>query len=100
MKAVHTILGIALILVAACASDSRDTLPPVFPDQKEPPEVVAPEASRGVVASPSTRTFHRPDCPEAAKIDPRTREFFATPYAALDKGFEPCDYCEPLKGWQ
>ena len=100
MKAVHWILLTGLLLVAACASQTPDTLPPVFPDQKEPPEVVSPDAPRGFVADPKTMIFHRVDCPEAEKLDPRTREFFTSPYAALNDGYEPCTYCEPLKGWR
>jgi len=102
MHAVHRFLPALLLLaLAGCSSSSPADLPVVFPhgggaadEEYEPP------TPRGVVANPADMTFHRPDCPDCEKIEGRLKEFYATPYKALNEGYSPCDYCEPLAGWR
>jgi hypothetical protein len=93
------VLTVAIALVAACAAD-RSPLPDL--DLRyEPPAPRAPrEPEGGFLGSPADRRFHRTDCPRTAEIDPARREFWASPYEALDAGYSPCPECEPMLGWR
>lgn len=43
----------------------------------------------------NTRRFHRPDCPDAARIAPENVVRLADRAACFDAGFEPCRNCKP-----
>ena len=55
---------------------------------------------KGFVGDAGALKLHRADCPRVKDCEPADRVFFVTPWPALNEGYEPCDYCEPLKGWK
>jgi len=46
-------------------------------------------------ADPKYGNFHRPDCPEVAKINPDRLVVFKSAREALAGGFAPCSHCMP-----
>jgi hypothetical protein len=66
---------------------------------RDPADADPPRPS-GYIADPEKRFFHRLDCPEAKKVQPSIRRFYLTPFDALNEGYAPCEYCEPMAGWK
>ncbi len=89
-------------MVACGSSPERDDLPPLFPTPEPPDDTgaVAPAMPEGFLADPETRYFHRMDCPRAESIKPNLRQYYVSPYEALNEGYAPCEYCNPLNGWR
>lgn len=101
MRKVRGILLLAVLLAGpACPTTAPGELPGLFPEPPPAGDGAVPSRPDGFVADPSTAIFHRLDCPRAAEIDPATRRFFVTPWEALNEGYAPCGYCEPLAGWR
>ena len=103
----HSVQRIPLILLLLCCatacSSSSDVeyFPPIAPDAPtvQEPEGVDPARPSGYIADPKNRYFHRLDCPYAKEVKPSIRQFYLTPYDALNEGYAPCDYCDPMSGW-
>ena len=92
-----------VLLTAACGSSSDlDHLPLIAPEPPavQDPEGVEPAHPSGYIADPETKYFHRMDCPDAREVKPSIRQFFVTPFDALNAGYAPCEYCEPMSGWK
>ena len=103
----------ALLAFAACASE-RAELPPDWGRGLKPTKAadsntdtedevyVEPRAHtpRGCVGNPDDRVFHRVDCPHVKAVSESDRKFFVTPFDALNEQYHPCEYCEPLAGWE
>ncbi len=53
-----------------------------------PPENLYP-------SDPKYGNFHRPGCDESAKIEPERKISFENRDLAFEKGFAPCDKCQP-----
>ena len=105
VKMVQMILLVAVLFsFPGCASSKRIELPPEWgqegPSEPTDEEEAEPQTPRGCVGDPQTLTFHRVDCPHVEKVDRSTRKFYVTPFAALNDRYHPCDYCEPLSGWE
>ena len=90
------------LLAAACGSpDVPDYLPPIVPNrQPQDAPHVEPARPSGYIGDPVNKYFHRIDCPEAEEVKPSIRQFFLTPFDALNEGYAPCGYCDPMSGWR
>jgi len=107
MVEVHRIVVLLLIalLLPACGSSRAvefESEPPMRGPEVQPVDDSGRETPlpKGFVADAATRIIHRADCPKVNDAKPADRVFYVTPGPALNEGYEPCDYCEPLKGWQ
>ena len=104
----RTVQRIPLILLLLCcaagcsSSNDADYLPLVRPNRPPPedPEDATPALPSGYIANPEDKNFHRLDCPDAKKAKPSIRQFYVTPFEALNAGYRPCKYCEPMSGWE
>jgi hypothetical protein len=97
------VILLLVLLVAACGStQNEDDLPLIVPEPAKVNESDLVPAARpsGYIADPVGMYFHRLDCPKAAEVKPSLRQFHANPYDALNEGFSPCEYCEPMAGWK
>jgi hypothetical protein len=104
MRSVRRILrfGLLLLFLAACgSSDVPEYLPPITPEKptQESPGV-EPARPSGYIGDPGSRRFHRLDCPEAKEVKASIRQFYLTPFDALNEGYAPCEYCDPMSGWK
>lgn len=50
-----------------------------------------------VVASKSSKTYHRPTCAAARRITPKNKVQYANPGAAEAQGLKPCNLCRPTE---
>ena len=105
MRTVQQIPLILLLLVCAAgcsSSDEAEHLPLIIrdPPAAEDPAELVPALPSGYIANPEDKVFHRLDCPDAKKVKPSIRQFYVTPFDALNEGFRPCKYCEPMSGWK
>jgi len=97
MLSVHRIpliLLLALLTVACGSTDNDEYLRLIVPEKpliQEPEGLEAPMPS-GYIANPEDRMFHRMDCPAAKEVKPSIRQFFVTPFDALNAGYAPCEY--------
>lgn len=55
----------------------------------------SPSREASYPADPKYGSFHRPACPEAAKIKPERLVTFKSDNDAMEKGFAPCSKCKP-----
>ncbi len=93
------LLGLCLASLAACSTGPEE-LPLLFPEPEPPAPPPVREPPRGFLGDPTTLVFHRTDCPDAKAIDPARQEFWAFPWEALNAGYAPCKWCEPMRGWK
>jgi Metal binding domain of Ada len=57
------------------------------------PAAPAADAEATVIANRRTFIYHRPGCPNAARISPRNRVTFGSPAAAETAGYRPGNDC-------
>lgn len=103
MQKVRRIPALALVafsLVAACSVPSIPSQVPIsIPEADSPVEKREPSVPEGFIGDRMDRVFHRMGCPRF-NADPSQQMFFVTPFDALNDSFEPCKYCDPMRGWQ
>ena len=102
VQRIPLILLLALT-IAACGSTEDDEYLPLIPPHQpavHDPEGVEPQLPSGFIANPEDKMFHRMDCPDAKQVKPSIRQFYVTPFDALNAGYAPCEYCEPMSGWK
>jgi hypothetical protein len=93
------VLGPVLLLIGCEDTRTVRELPISIPEPATPPEKREPQTSEGYLGDPATLIFHRIACPRCAEIDPRRQVFFPNPYDALNERYAPCEYCDPMVGW-
>jgi len=99
------VLLVPIALLAACSSGrtvEMENRPAMQLPEENPVDEGEREAPlpRGFVGDSDHVILHRADCPRVADCDPSDRVFFVTPWPALNEGYVPCEYCEPLEGWR
>ncbi len=102
VRRIPLILLLSLLTVACGSTDDDKFLRLIVPEKPPVQELdgAKPPLPSGYIANPEDRMFHRMDCPDAKKVKPSIRQFFVTPFDALNAGYAPCEYCEPMSGWK
>ncbi len=65
---------------------------------QQPATTSAPPGMVRAPMAPSAK--QQPLSPDAKKAKPSIRQFYVTPFEALNAGYRPCKYCEPMSGWE
>jgi micrococcal nuclease len=66
------------------------------PDREITPDVIIP-SEKGYVASRSGKSFHRPSCPIAQRIEESNKIYFESFKEAINSGMKPCKVCKPAE---
>ncbi|MBC7328626.1 hypothetical protein H5T87_11040 [bacterium] len=107
-----------LLVIGGCLYFTlRPTRPHTFPVAPSPSYQTTPQPSYQTIPQPSYQTipqqqpttsaepyyvgnartmkFHRPGCSVAQKISPANKVFLQTRNEAIQRGFIPCEICQP-----